>query len=31
MVEAAPKKESTAKEHLEPLPGQVLKAQENLH
>ena len=31
MVEASQKKESTAKEHLDPLQGQVLKAQENLH
>ena len=31
MVETSQKKENTAKEHLDPLPGQVLKAQENLH
>ena len=30
MVETAAKKESVAKEHLEPLPGQALKARENL-
>ena len=34
MVEAtisSQKKENTAKEHLDPLPGQVLKARENLN